>query len=274
MNLNYLSFSKMMISIEIPVTHGKYLRQVLESIRNQSYQDYEVIVVSSGRKELSDIVKEFGFKVIEKEAKLLHARYIAHMESKGEYTLILDETRMLEKDTLKTLSSLDYDMIIIGEKEIGESFWVKLAQLDKDNILYCNPIDPLNGIALPRYFKSEILSKAFSSAKEKLGEKFYEVVFWDHAIIFYEASKISNKIYVINDPLISHFGDSSLLDIVRKYYRYGKTAKVLKNTHYSDFLARKRVGRRICKGSFWERRSLYLLYLARGIPYLLGYYLG
>jgi len=261
------------ISIEIPVTHGKYLRQVLESIRQQTYQDYEVIVVNSGREELSDLVKEFGFKVIERKAKLLHARYIAHMESKGEYALLLDETRMLEKDALKTLSSLDYDMVVIGEKEVGDSFWVRLAQLDKENILYCNPIDPLKGIALPRYFKSEVLSKAFSSAKEKLGEKFYEVVFWDHAIIFYEASKISSKIHVINEPLISHFGDPSLSDIVRKYYRYGKTAKALKNTPYSDFLAKKRVKRRICKGSFWERISLYLLYLARGIPYLLGYYL-
>jgi len=262
------------ISIEIPITHGKYLRQVLESIREQTYQDYEVIVVNSGRKELSDLVKQFGFKVIEKEAKLLHARYLAHKESKGDYALILDETRMLEKDTLKTLSSLDYDMVIIGEREIGDSFWVKLAQLDKENITYCNPVDPVNGIALPRYFKSEILSKALSSAEEKLREKFYEVVFRDHDIIFYESSKISNRIYVIREELISHFGDPSLLDVMRKYYRYGKSARVLKNSSYSDFLARKRVTRRICKGSFWERKSLYLLYLARGIPYLLGYYLG
>jgi len=148
------------ISIEIPITHGKYLRQVLESIRQQTYQDYEVIVVNSGRKELSDMVKQFGFKLVEKKTKLLHARYLAHKESKGDYALILDETRMLERDTLKTLSSLDYDMVIIGEKEVGDSLWVKLAQLDKENVLYCNPIDPLNGIALPRYFKSEILSRA------------------------------------------------------------------------------------------------------------------
>ena len=263
-----------MISIEIPITHGKYLRQVLESIREQTYQDYEVIVVNSGRKELSDMVKQFGFKLVEKKAKLLHARYLAHKESKGDYALILDETRMLEKDTLKTLSSLDYDMVIIGEKEVGDSFWVKLAQLDKENITYCNPIDPLNGIALPRYFKSEILSKAFSSAKEKLGDKFYEVVFRDHDIIFYEASKVSKSIYAVNDPLISHFGDASLSDIMRKYYRYGKSARLLKSSPYSDFLAKKRVTRRICKGSFWERKTLYLLYLARGIPYLLGFYLG
>ena len=263
-----------MISIEIPVTHGKYLRQVLESIRKQSYQDYEVVIVNSGSEELSDVIKEFGFNVINQKAKLLHARHLAHKESKGDYALILDETRMLEKDTLKTLSSLDFDMVIIGEKEIGDSFWVKLAQLDKENITYCNPVDPLKGIALPRYFKSEVLSKALSSAKGKLGEKFYEVVFRDHDIIFYEASKISNRVYVVHEELISHFGDSSLLEIMRKYYRYGKSARVLKNSYYSDFLAKKRVTRRICRGSFWERKSLYLLYLARGIPYLLGFYLG
>ena len=76
---------------------------------------------------------------------------------------------MLEKDALKTLSSLDLDMAIIGRKEVGDSFWVKLAQLDKENITHYNPVDPVNGIALPRYFKSEVLSKALSSAEEKLG---------------------------------------------------------------------------------------------------------
>ena len=258
----------------MPVTHGKHLREVLESIRKQSYQDYEVIIVNSGDDELSDVIKEFGFKVINQKAKLLHARYIAHKDSKGDYALILDETRMLEKDTLKLLSSLNFDMVIIGEKEVGDSFWVRLAQLDKENITYCNPVDPLKGIALPRYFTREVLSKSLSSAFEKLGDKFYEVVFWDHGIIFYEASKVSKSIYTLNDQLISHFGDPSLHDIIRKYYRYGKSARLLKNSPYSDFLAKKRVTRRICRGNFLERKSLYLLYLARGISYLLGYYLG
>ena len=263
-----------MISIEIPAIHGKYLRQVLESIRNQSYQDYEVIVVNSGSEEISDIVKEFGFKVINQRAKSLHARYLAHKESKGDYALILDETRMLERDTLKLLSSLDYDMVIIGEKEIGDSLWIKLANLDKENVTYCNPVDPLEGISLPRYFKSEVLSEAFSSALKNLDNKFYEVVYRDLEIIFYEANKVSKNIHVVNDQLISHFGDVSLSDIIRKYYRYGKTSRVLRNTPYSVFLTKKRVRRRICKGGFWERKLLYLLYLARGVPYFLGYYLG
>ena len=262
-----------MISIEIPAIHGKYLRQVLESIRNQSYQDYEVIVVNSGSGEISDIVKEFGFKVINQKTKSLHARYLAHKESKGEYALVLDETRMLERDTLKILSSLDYDMIIIGEKEIGDSLWIKLASLDKENVVYCNPVDPLKGISLPRYYKREVLSKAFSSALENLGNKFYDVVYRDLEIIFYEAYKVSKSVHVVYDQLISHFGDATLSDIMKKYYRYGKTSRVLRNTPYSVFLTKKRVRRKICRGSFWERKLLYLLYLARGIPYLLGYYL-
>jgi len=75
----------MMISIEMPVTHGKYLRQVLESIRKQSYLDYEVIIVNSGREELSDVIKEFGFKVMNQKARLFYARYLAHKESKVLY---------------------------------------------------------------------------------------------------------------------------------------------------------------------------------------------
>lgn len=53
-----------MISIEIPVLHGKYLRNVFESIRSQSFQDYEVITVNSGSPLISDLIKEYGFKEI------------------------------------------------------------------------------------------------------------------------------------------------------------------------------------------------------------------
>jgi len=47
-------------SIQIPALHGRYLRNVLESISSQTLQDYEVIVVNSGGEQISDLVKEFG----------------------------------------------------------------------------------------------------------------------------------------------------------------------------------------------------------------------
>mgnify|MGYP001770702175 CR=1 FL=1 len=254
----------------MPVLHGKYLSEVFESIRAQTFQDYKVIVVNSSSKgEISDLIRQYGFKEIRENVKLLKARYLAHMESRGDYVLLLDETRALRRDALEVLSSLNRSMVIIGEEEIGDSLWIKLANLDKENIMECNAPEAIKGFALPRFFKREILDLAFRRLIENLGEKFDEVVFPDHELIYYEASKVSSDVFVLKEKLIRHYGDTRLSQIIKKYYRYGKTLKVLRGTTYNAFTKISRKRRRICKGN---KFALYLLYLARGIPFAIGYY--
>ncbi|QXJ34876.1 glycosyltransferase family 2 protein [Saccharolobus shibatae] len=258
-----------MISIEIPVLHGKYLNQLFESIRGQSFQDYEVVIVNSSSDDsVSDIIRQYGFKEVKEKVKLLRARYLAHYNSRGDYALLLDETRMLRKDTLAVLSSLNHDMVIIGEEEIGDSFWIRLANLDKENIMECNTLEAIKGFALPRLFRREILDNAFKVLRENLKEKFDEVIFPDHELIYYEASGISEDVFVLKDKLITHYGDVKLLDIIKKYHRYGKSMKVLKGTYYSNLTQISRKKRNICKGN---KLLLYLLYVTRGIPFMLGY---
>jgi len=257
-------------SIQIPVLHGKYLREVFESIRLQTFQDYEVVVVNSGGDEISDLIREYGFKEVRKDVKLLEARYLANKESKGDYALLLDETRPLRKDALELLSKNLHDMVIIGERELGESVWVRAAQLDKDNIMYCNSPEAIKGFALPRVFKRELLTLALETLRVNLGDVFSQVVFPDHELIYYEASRLSNDVFVIKDELIYHYGDVKLSDIMRKYYRYGKSLKVLKGTPYSFMTSVSRKRRNICKGGIYDRIVLYTLYSARGIPFLLG----
>ncbi len=161
-----------MFSIQILVLYGKYLREVFESIRLQILQDYEVIVVNSGGGNISDLVKEYGFKEVKKVVRLLEARYLANRESKGDYALLLDETRPLRKDALELLSKNLHDMVIIGERELGDSFWVKAAQLDKDNIMYCNSPEAIKGFSLPKLFRRELLTNALERLREGLGDKF------------------------------------------------------------------------------------------------------
>ena len=173
-----------MFSIQIPALHGRYLRNVLESIRSQTLQDYEVVVVNSGGGQISDLVKEFGFKEVRKYVKLLEARYLANEESKGDYALLLDETRPLRRDALEVLSRDLHDMIIIGERELGDSVWVRATQLDKENIMYCNSPDAIKGIALPRVFKRELLTRALGTLRVNLGEAFSQVIFRDHELIY------------------------------------------------------------------------------------------
>ena len=259
-----------MFSIQIPSLHGKYLREVFESIRLQTFQDYEVVVVNSGGDEISDLIREYGFNEVRKDVKLLEARYLANKESKGDYALLLDETRPLRKDALELLSKNLHDMVIIGERELGESVWVRAAQLDKENIMHCNSVEAIKGFALPRLFKRDLLTTVFERLRERLGDKFNQVIFPDHELIYYEASLLSDDVFVIKEELIYHYGDVSLRDIMRKYYRYGKSLKVLKNTPYSFMTSVSRKKRCICVGGLKGRLILYSLYLIRGVPFLIG----
>ncbi len=74
-----------MFSVQIPSFHGKYLRDVFESIREQTFQDYEVVIVNSGGNSITDLIREYGFKEVKKNVKLLEARYLANEVSKGDY---------------------------------------------------------------------------------------------------------------------------------------------------------------------------------------------
>jgi len=261
-------------SIQIPALHGKHLREVLESIRSQSLQEYEVVVVNSGGDDISDLIREFGFREIRRRARLLEARYLANLYSRGEYALLLDETRYLRKDALRMLSSNLHDMVIIGEREVGNSIWTRLAQLDKDNVMNCNAPEAIRGFALPRLFRRDILSAAMERLRAGLGDVFKEVVFPDHELIYYAASKISGDLFVLKEELIYHRGDEDLRGIARKYHRYGKSLRILKGTPYSFMTSISRKRRTICEGGLGDRLMLNLLYLARALPFALGYLLG
>ncbi|WP_216604165.1 hypothetical protein [Acidianus sp. RZ1] len=166
-------------------------------------------------------------------------------------------------------------MLIVGEDEVGNSFLDKMANLDKKVIMECNnTVDPLRGYLLPRLFKREVLDHAFENLRKKIrGEVFERIVHPDHQLIFYEAFNYSRDVGIVKEVLIHHFGDSSLFNVMKKYYRYGKTHKLLKETPYKELLSVGRRKRDLCDVSLKEKIGLYTLYAVRGIPFLLGLYL-
>jgi hypothetical protein len=54
---------------------------------------------------------------------------------------------------------------------------------------------------------------------------------------------------------------------VRKYYRYGKSSKILNGTKYESLVKISMKRRNICRGN---KFLLYLLYIIRGVPYIIG----
>lgn len=260
-----------MISIEIPVTHGKYIRRVLDSILSQE-GDYEVVIVTPR----PEVVGDYRVKVVEADTGLLEARYLAHLNSKGDRELILDETRYLSPGAIQYLSSQDRKMLIIGEEEVGTSFLDRTADLDKRVIMECNSgVDPLRGYLLPRFFQRDVLDHAFSALRKNIpGEIFSRIVHPDHQLIFYEAYRYSRDVGIVKDVLLHHFGDSLVSDTVRKYYRYGKSHELLRKTPYRELLRVSRRKRNLCNVTLKERLGLYILYAIRTLPFLLGLYLS
>lgn len=265
-----------MISIEIPVIWGSHLKQVMESIRDQSFGDYEIIIVdSSSDVETVEIANEFGAVLFPGPKSLLEARWLGHKKSRGERELFLDETRLLSKDALERLNEMTEDMVVIGEREVGNGLWIRLADLDKQISMHYNldKLSPEFGFILPRFFKREVLDYSFQILLEKMGsEVFSKVVHIDHQLIYREAYNFSTSVGIIRTPLIFHFGDESFGKIARKYYRYGKSDRIKRNVPYLQSLTiRKR--RRIVP-TLKDKVILIPLYSARGISYVIGYYVG
>ena len=120
----------MKFSIIIPVYKVElYLRQCINSVLNQSYKDFELILVDDGSPDNCPVIcdeyasRDIRVKVIHKSnGGLSDARNAGLDIAKGEYVLFLDsddwwdDVLALEKINLK-IKDTDADLIIIGMKK-------------------------------------------------------------------------------------------------------------------------------------------------------------
>ena len=67
------------ISVEIPVTWGTHLGEVLEALRVQTFQDFELCAASSlGDDQHRDLLNSFGAKFASSGPNMLEKRFMAH----------------------------------------------------------------------------------------------------------------------------------------------------------------------------------------------------
>lgn len=123
----------MLISVIVPVYNvERYLRQCLDSLINQTYNELEVIMVDDGSKDSSGKIcdeyseKYDNFKVVHKEnAGLGMARNTGFEHIKGEYVTFVDSDDYLEPDCIATLynelRNKDVDMCKGGFKRVIDS---------------------------------------------------------------------------------------------------------------------------------------------------------
>lgn len=273
-----------LVSVTIPTYNsGKTLEKCLVSIMNQNYQNIEVIVVDSQSVDRTiEIAEKYGAEIVQIEGKLLEARYMGLELSRGDFLLFMDSDQILKNnhvlsDGVKLTQDSELDMLILEEFSYEPNNWLeKLFESDR-KFLHENAsihLDPVRGVMLPRFFRREILEKAFSAIPKEIMPV---VVCHDHAIIYFEAYKVSQKVRVLPDS-IYHIEPSSVIEMIKKNYRYGKTIKDMlrENSYYNGLIKNKESFR---KGLLKSRNrgiiaKSIVLTLLRGIPYKIGYWTG
>lgn len=139
---------------------AKTLETLLISIKNQSYLNYEVVLVDNpNTKDKTRIIaKKYNCSVFIKGPERSAQRNYGVTEGKGEYVLILDSDMVLEEDVIKQCvnkidSSKEINSIIIPEKSFGERFWVKFKIFERE--FY----EGDETIEAPRFFKKTVFEK-------------------------------------------------------------------------------------------------------------------
>ena len=119
-------------SIIVPVYNVEdYLRNCMDSILNQSYEDYEVIVVNDGTKDNSqDIIDEYvkkdnrvkGYK--KKNEGIATTRNYGIKKASGDYIIFVDSDDDIDKDLLlevnKVIESDEPDIVRFNAVNIGK----------------------------------------------------------------------------------------------------------------------------------------------------------
>ena len=209
------------ISVVVPVYNvEKYLRECLDSLANQTFEDFEVICVNDGSDDSSpDILEEYAsederFKIVSQENKgLSGARNTGMNYIKGRYLLFLDSDDWLELNALELLynhaNALNSEMVIFPyryfnqeTKQYEENDFTKLnmfdSSVDNKNFNYKNI--PETVFRIPH----ESIKLYDVKTLKKLAVKFPEGLNYEDAYFFYKIFFKLNKVSIIRTPIYNY----------------------------------------------------------------------
>lgn len=269
-----------LVTITIPTYNSaKGLPFCLEALKNQSYKNIEINIIDNFSKDRTvEVAKKFGIKKIKIiTCSLLQARYEGVKIAKGSYILILDSDQILSLDTIERavhmIESKDLDMLALEESVYySKTFVEKLFDMDRTLINKLNNLSPFTGVIMPRFFRRELLMKAYEHIPQEI---FRNTGGPDHAIVYYEAWRMSKKIGVLTDS-VKHIEPYSLQFVMRKMYRWGYTSVAAHYGPYHHLMKQKERFRTglFTRGLFKESLASTALLLFKGVAFKTGYYKG
>jgi len=254
----------MKVSVVIPTLNSE--RTIGMAVRSALSVADEVIVVDSfSTDRTAEIAEKEGAKVIRIKGSRLIARIEGAKRAKGDYVVNLDSD-MYFSDNFK---GFEGKVIALGEITVGKGIVHKIMSMDREitHRKWRENLDVTKGGIIPRMYDRELLLKAYENIPPGLREKLNA---FEDSVIYYEVSKLyKGKVQFIPNA-VYHIEDDSLFQFMRKWYKYGKNARLLKGTEYERIVKERKMRPGLTVS---EKVKLLLPTLIKGVPFALGYYL-
>ena len=129
---------KSIVSVIVPTKNSSStLDKCLESIKNQTYQEIEVVVVDNfSTDDTPKIAKKYTKKFYSKGPERSPQRNYAVSKSKGKYVAIIDSDMILAPTVIaECVKAIEADDkmagVIIPEESFGEGFWAQCKKLER-----------------------------------------------------------------------------------------------------------------------------------------------
>ncbi len=225
------------ISVILPVYNGsKYIKKSIESVLNQTFHDFELIIVNDGSCDNTlDIITSFN----DKRIKIINqsnqgpgaARNNALKIAKGKYIMFLDSDDWYSTDALEIAYENAYknntdltffQMINYNDGEVYQNDWFDLKQFDQsfEGRVFKPSETPGSIFDLSVGVCQKIYNHEFL---KRINAKFPEKIFFEDMPFFFYVYLKSERISIVkkhlyyrrkHDESITHVVDEKFLDTV------------------------------------------------------------
>ena len=201
---------KPLVSVIVPTYNSaKFLETCLKSIKDQTYQNIEIIVVDEFSKDRTrEIAKKYA-EVYSCRGERSIARNFGIEKAKGKYVLIIDSDMELTPIIIEECidAAEKSDVIVIPETSVGKGFWADCRRLERS----CYQGDDV--IEAARFFPKKLILGLGGYDSNIVGAED-----WD---IHQKIRKKGYKIGRIKSHIIHCEGKVELIRCIKKKMYYG-----------------------------------------------------
>ena len=201
------------VSVIVPTYNSsQFLGACLDSIKNQSYKNIELIVVDNNSTDnTKEIAKKYTDKVFNKGPERCTQRNFGVDQASGEYVAIIDsDMKLSENVTAECVEQMQKEGVagvVIPEESFGEGFWAQCKKLERS--FYVG----VSWMEAARFFKkSDFIKLGGYDEAMVSGED------WD----FSQRIEKLGKLARINSFIFHNEGKISLFKTVKKKFYYAQ----------------------------------------------------